>query len=448
MDMLFITYVIITNSGADMDAQAILILFLCFFGLKLLWESLLMLLNIRYVKAHAGGIPEFARKFIEKQEYARSTEYTVTKNKFALINQFCAALFLLMLVLSGFFGFADNLLYALNLGEYFQGLCFILGIGLVFSIFSLPFSLYSQFVIEERFGFNKMTVSLFFMDRLKALVLGVIITAPLYLVILWLLRISGDWWWLLAFGFYTIFQLFITIIYPSVIAPLFNKFTPLEQGSLKQKIESLLQSVNYTSRGIFIMNGSRRSAHSNAYFTGIGKTKRIVLFDTLVNKLEEDEITAVLAHEIGHQKKKHVVKMLLASLLAILASFFIINVFLNYQPLYAAFGITRVSLHALLVLLGLCSGAFTFMFSPLFSILSRRYEYQADRYAAAKLEKGAVFLKNALLSLSKDNLSNLTPHPLYSFYYYSHPTLAERVAALEQRSLYPADRIHSPARKA
>jgi STE24 endopeptidase len=259
-----------------------------------------------------------------------------------------------------------------------------------------------------------------------------VITAPLYFVILWLLRISGGWWWLLAFGFFTIFQLFITIIYPSVIAPLFNKFRPLEQGSLKQKIESLLQKVNYTSKGIFIMDGSRRSAHSNAYFTGIGKTKRIVLFDTLVNKLEEDEITTVLAHEIGHQKKKHVVKMLIISLAGTLAGFFIINLLLYYQPLYTAFGFSRISFHAILVLLGLCSGAFTFMFNPLFSMLSRRYEYQADGYAAGQVKKGAFYLKNALIGLSKDNLSNLTPHPFYSFYYYSHPTLAERINALDK----------------
>ncbi len=415
-----------------MAAQAILILFLSFFGLKFIWEALLLVLNINYAKSNQTHIPPFAKKYITSEEYARSVEYTMTRNKFALLSDAFGAVFLIVLIISGFFGIVDNFLYSLNLGEYLQGLLFFLSIGLVFGIFSLPFSLYSQFVIEARFGFNKMTLLLFFLDRLKALIIGMIITAPLYYVLLWLLGVAGSWWWILAFGFYTLFQLFITIIYPTVIAPLFNKFAPLEEGALKQKIENLLKHVKYTSGGIFTMDGSKRSTHSNAYFTGIGKTKRIVLFDTLMNKLGEDEITTVLAHEIGHQKKKHVVKMLIISLAGVLAGFFIINLLLYYMPLYTAFGFSRISFHAILVLLGLCSGAFTFMFTPFFSLLSRRYEYQADRFAAEQVKKGAFFLKNALIGLSKDNLSNLTPHPLYSFYYYSHPTLAERIGALEK----------------
>ncbi|MBN1797725.1 MAG: M48 family metallopeptidase [Spirochaetales bacterium] len=415
-----------------MDAHTILILFLGFFSLKLIWESLLILLNIKSSREHAAKIPAFVKKIIDKESYTRSVEYSITKGKFSLLNDVAGAFFLVLLILSGFLGIVDDYLYSLNIGTYLHGLLFLFSIGLVFAFFSLPFSLYAQFVIEERFGFNKMTPALFFFDRLKALIITVIIAAPLYFVLLWLLEVTGSWWWLLAFGFYTLFQLFITIIYPAVIAPLFNKFTAIEDGSLKQKINALLKKVHYKSKGIFIMDGSKRSKHSNAYFTGIGKTKRIVLFDTLINILKENEITAVLAHEIGHQKKKHIIKMLILSILSVLLAFFLIQLLLNYHPLYTAFGFSRVSLHAVLILLSLCSGAFTFMLTPLFSLLSRKHEYTADKYAAQQVTKGAMHLKNALLSLSKDNLSNLTPHPLYSFYYYSHPTLAERVKALEK----------------
>jgi len=415
-----------------MDANTILVLFLSFFLMKLLWESLLILLNIKSSKAHAAEIPSFVKKYINKESYTRSIQYSITNGKFALINETAGALFLLLLILSGFFGIVDNYLYSLNIGSYLHGLLFIFSIGLIFVFFSLPFSLYSQFVIEERFGFNKMTLALFFLDRIKALIISIIIALPLYFVLLWLLEVAGSWWWLLAFGFYTLFQLFITIIYPTLIAPLFNKFIPIEDGSLKNKINALLKKVQYKSKGIFMMDGSKRSKHSNAYFTGIGKTKRIVLFDTLINILKENEITAVLAHEIGHQKKKHIVKLLIISIFSVLLGFFLINLLLYYTPLYTAFGFSRISFHAILILLSLCSGAFTFILTPFFSLLSRKYEYAADKYAALQVKKGASYLINALLTISKDNLSNLTPHPLYSFYYYSHPTLAERVKALEK----------------
>ncbi len=415
-----------------MDAHTILILFLAVFFLKLIWESLLILLNIKSSRDHAGKIPAFVKKYIDKESYTRSVQYSITKGKFALINETAGAFFLVLLILSGFFGVVDNFLYSLDVGSYFHGLFFIFSIGLVFAVFSLPFSLYSQFVIEESFGFNKMTLALFFLDRMKALIMSIIIAAPLYFVLLWLLEVTGSWWWLLAFGCYTLFQLFITIIYPTVIAPLFNKFTPLADGSLKDKINTLLKKVHYKSKGVFMMDGSKRSKHSNAYFTGIGKTKRIVLFDTLINILKQNEITAVLAHEIGHQKKKHIVKLLIISILSVLLGFFLIDLLLYYTPLYTAFGFSRISFHAILILLSLCSGAFTFILTPFFSLLSRKYEYAADKYAALQVKKGASYLINALLTISKDNLSNLTPHPLYSFYYYSHPTLAERVKALEK----------------
>jgi STE24 endopeptidase len=415
-----------------MYAHSILILFLVFFSLKFIWESFLTLINIKSSKDHAAEIPVFAQKYIDKKSYHKSVQYSMTKGKFTLVSDAAGALFLVVLIISGFFGMVDNYLYSLNLGSYLQGLLFIFSIGLVFTVFSLPFSLYSQFVIEERFGFNKMTLGLFFLDRIKALIMSIVIVLPLYYVLLWLLEVTGSWWWLLAFAFYTLFQLFITIIYPTVIAPLFNKFTPIEDGNLKKKIKALLKKVQYTAKGIFMMDGSKRSKHSNAYFTGIGKTKRIVLFDTLINTLKENEITAVLAHEIGHQKKKHVIKMLILSMASVLLGFFLIHLLLDYIPLYTAFAFSRVSFHAILIILSLCSGAFTFILTPLFSLLSRKYEYQADEFAALQLKKGAASLKNALLTLSKDNLSNLTPHPLYSFYYYSHPTLAERVRALEK----------------
>ncbi|MDQ7053425.1 MAG: M48 family metallopeptidase [candidate division KSB1 bacterium] len=275
-----------------------------------------------------------------------------------------------------------------------------------------------------------MTWKLFIIDGLKSLVLSLVLLAPLFWGLFWFMDKTGNYWWLYAFGFLAGFQLLMVYLYPTVVAPWFNKFTPLPDGSLKEKILHLVQKVHFHTSGIFVMDGSKRSKHSNAYFTGLGRVKRIVLFDTLVDNLEEDQVVSVLAHEIGHEKKHHIKKGLALSLASMLAGLWILSLLLHYPSFFQAFGFSGPSYHAAIILFGFCSGPFTFFLTPLGSILSRKYEYEADRFAVEAMGT-ARGLIGALLKLSKDNLSNLTPHPLYSFYYYSHPTLAERIAAME-----------------
>jgi len=260
--------------------------------------------------------------------------------------------------------------------------------------------------------------------------LSAVIGFPVLLGLFWFMDRAGKLWWIWAFCGLSAFQLVVNVLFPVLIAPLFNKFTPLPEGSLKEKILSLADKLRFRTKGIFLMDGSRRSRHSNAYITGLGRYKRIVLFDTLVNTSTEEEIASVLAHEIGHGKRNHLKKSLALSVALSLAGFWILSLLLPYEPLYSAFSFAQPSRQAILVILVLCAGPFTFFLTPLFSAWSRKHEHEADRFAVEAVGTAAG-LKTALLRLARDNLSNLTPHPLYSFYHYSHPTLAERIAALD-----------------
>ncbi len=421
-----------------MTPHSILILYIVFSTAEFLFESLLTVLNIRSVKRNSGTVPILFREHIDSEQYARSASYTLTNNRFSLVSSLFSWGVLLVIALSGFLGTVDRWIEGIAAHPYVRGLVYILAIALLFRIVSLPFSLYSQFVIEERFGFNKMTLSLFFIDAVKGLAVSLVISIPLVLIIFWFMDAAGTWWWLYAFGFIALFQVFISILYPLVIAPLFNKFSPLPEGALKSRIESLSQRLGFRMKGIFIMDGSKRSKHSNAYFTGLGKAKRIVLFDTLIASMSIDQIAAVLAHEIGHEKKRHVMKSMAVSLVLMLAGLWILSLLIGYGPLYKAFGFQEPVFHGILVILMFCASPFTFLFTPLFSMWSRKHEYEADRFAVRAMGEGEA-LKTALISLGKDNLSNLTPHPLYSFYHYSHPTLAERIRAIDR---YAAESLH------
>ena len=414
-----------------MKPQAILTLYLVLFALEYLWETLLTVLNIRHVRAHAQAPPEPFRGVIDQETYRKSVDYTLTRNRFALISDTASSIFLLLVILSGSLGWIDTFLERFQLHPYLHGIVYIFVLSAVFGLFSLPFTLYSIFVIEERFGFNKMTWKLFLIDGIKSLILSVVIMTPLLYGLFWFMDATGKYWWVWAFLFLAGFQLLMVVIYPTVIAPWFNKFSPLEEGSLRDKIIALAEKVRFRTSGIFVMDGSKRSKHSNAYFTGLGRVKRIVLFDTLIDTLGEDQVVSVLAHEIGHEKKNHIKKGLILSLVGMLFGLWILSLLLHYEPFFQAFGFSRPSYHAAIILFGFCSGPFTFFLTPLGSILSRKYEYEADRFAVDATGT-AEFLKQALLKLSKDNLSNLTPHPWYSFYHYSHPTLAERLKAMEE----------------
>ena len=412
-----------------MTSGSVLALYLVFFGVELIFEYSLTWLNVRTVKAHAGNIPESFRGVFDDEAYSKSVSYTLVKSRFGMIVALISSVVVLSVVVSGLLGVIDNWITGAGLKPGITGILFVAVISTMFHIIGLPASIYSLFTIEKRFGFNTMTVKTFILDEVKGLTLSAVIGIPLLLGLFWFIRAAGPLWWLFAFAAFVAFQLFISIIYPLVIAPLFNKFTPLEEGDLRSKIEELASKLSFASRGIFVMDGSRRSRHSNAYFSGIGRSKRIVLFDTLIEKLKSEEILAVLAHEIGHQKKRHIIQRLVVSFALTLLSFWVIDLLLGSDVLFSAFGFGRSSAHGLLIILSFCSGPFTFMLKPLFTSWSRRHEYQADRFAA-RSGVGAGHLKAALLTLGKDNLTNLSPHPLYSFFHYSHPTLAERISFL------------------
>jgi STE24 endopeptidase len=325
--------------------------------------------------------------------------------------------------------FADDLGRRFSWISHAPGLIFCSGIALVISLASLPLNLYSTFKLEARFGFNKTTWKLYLTDRLKGLLLAILIGLPFLWFVLRLMETMGSYWWIWTFFFVSGFELLMVIVYPTLIAPLFNKFEPLAEGELRNRILRLAEQVGFKTNGIFSMDGSKRSAHSNAYFTGIGKAKRIVLFDTLIAQMTVDQGLAVLAHEMGHYKMKHIRRMLVVQMVFLLVGLYILSLLLNYRPLFAAFGLDNPSHAGALVLFSLLSGPATFFLGPLINMLSRKHEYEADRFAVETL-RNCRPMEEALINLTVKNLSNLNPHPWYSAYHYSHPTPTERIGAI------------------
>lgn len=425
-----------------MKAQTIILIYLGFFTVEYLFHQFLTLINLGYVNKRKGEVPLLFRAYIDNDTYRTAADYTLAKGKFACIERTFSAAFLLFIILTGMFGRLETLLLGAELPYRIHGIVYICIVSLLFRIISLPFSAYSRFVIEKRYGFNTMGPGLFFLDVCKGLVISAVIFFPLLYGLYFAVDAAGNLWWIIAFGGIALFQLLMTVLYPVVIAPLFNKFTPLEEGPLRDRLHTLADTLEFETSGIFIMDGSKRSRHSNAFFTGIGKVKRIVLFDTLLKQLKDEEIAAVLAHEIGHEKKRHTLKMYLVSMVLLGFGLYIIHLLLRWEPLFAAFGFIGASLHGVIIIVSLCAGPFTFLFTPLLTAWSRKFEYQADEYAAEGLKKtenpersgegtDPEALATGLITIHKKNLSNLTPHPLYSFYHYSHPTLKERLEALK-----------------
>ncbi len=412
-------------------------LFLTFFFLELVVELSLNEVNIAYVRRlwSAKALPSIFHNQIPAGDYEKSVAYTIAKNRFQRWAEIYGGAVTLLVLFGGVLPFLDRL--SQYLGSVFPsstlatGIIFCFGTTLFVSILGLPTELYSTFVLEERFGFNKLTFKLYLSDKVKGLILGIALGLPFLFGVLWLMQASGRYWWIWAFFFIFGFQVVMIIIYPAVIAPLFNKFQPLETGELRERISALTQKVGLKTSGIFTMDGSKRSAHSNAYFTGIGKAKRIVLFDTLLKQLTGEQLLAVLAHEMGHYKMKHIRRMLLLSGVFLLLGLYLLSWLIDFVPMFRAFGLEEPSTHGALVLFAFMAGPFTFYLSPLFNHISRKHEYEADRFAA-KTSKDATAMEEALIQLTVQNLSNLTPHPWYSAYHYSHPTASERVEALRQ----------------
>ena len=428
-----------------MSANGILVLYLVFFVLEYAWGTVLSLLNLGHVRANSAAVPRAFAGAIDHDTYARSVSYTLTRGRFGLLSGTFASAVLLAVLLSGFLGIVDQAARLLPIHPWLQGIVVIAAVSLLFWLAALPFSLYSTFSIEKRFGFNRTTPALYVVDTLKGFAISAVIGIPVLLGLFWFMDRTGRFWWIWAFAAMSLFQLVMSILAPLVIAPMFNKFTPLPDGELKDAIVSLAERLRFRTRGIFVVDSSKRSRHSNAYFTGLGRAKRIVLFDTLVESSTKEEILSVLAHEIGHEKKNHVKKGIAVSLAVSLAGFWLISLLLPYLPLYQAFGFRQQSYHAILILLAFCSGPFTFFLQPLASLWSRKHEYEADRFAVRSVGSAAG-MKSALLRLTRENLSNLTPHPLYSFFHYSHPTLAERIAALEAEEQRLTEQVKEAAR--
>jgi STE24 endopeptidase len=414
----------------------IICIFLVLFIVEFVLEFILNELNIRQVRKSraAQAVPDFFQEKISKDDYEQSASYTLAKARFQRWSEVYGRIVTLFLLFGGLLPFLETLIIAMLpqslANSLIRGVLFCLGVGVIFSLASLPSNLYSTFGIETRFGFNKTTLSLYFSDKLKGLILGIMIGGPFLYVVLWLMQATGEYWWIWAFVFIAMFQLLMIIIFPTFIAPWFNKFEPLPSGELRDRIMALAKQIGFKASGIFVMDGSKRSAHSNAYFTGIGKAKRIVLFDTLIEQMTIDQGLAVLAHEMGHYKMKHIRRMMLVQSVILFVGLYFLGRLVNYEPVFTAFGL-QPSNHAALVLFSLISGPFTFYLGPLVNLLSRKHEYEADRFAAITLGNGKP-MEEALINLTVKNLSNLTPHPWYSAYHYSHPTPTERIGAIRQ----------------
>ncbi len=392
-------------------------------------ELWLARLNGRHVLAHADAVPKAFKEIIDEATYAKSVQYTLAKNRLGQFENTYDTGILLVVLFSGVLPWASGISQD-RLGQSAWAMsAFLFAVGFVLTLPGLPVDWFAQFRLEERFGFNTTTPRTWWLDRSKGLLLGLVLGYPLLVLVLKIVEWTGAWWWLWAWAAVLAFQLVIAVLAPVLILPLFNKFTPLPEGSLRERLVKLSERTRFRAGSIQLMDGSKRSRHSNAFFTGFGRFRKIVLFDTLIEQLTGPELEAVLAHEIGHYQKRHILKMLAASAVSSLAGFYLIAVLAREEWFYRGFGFPPGSLAPALLLVGLLAGTVTFWLSPLLHWWSRRYEYQADAYAAEMMRE-ARSLSSALRKLNEKNLSNLTPHPVYSGFYYSHPTLLEREEAL------------------
>lgn len=387
-------------------------------------------LNRQSVLAHADAIPEPYRAVMDEATYAKAVRYTLAKNRFHQVEITWDTAVLLLVLFSGVLPWA----FEAMLGRFSETApvlaAFLFLTGVALSLPGLPLEWHAQFRLEEKHGFNTTTQTTWWLDRLKGLVLGALLGYPLLLLVLKLVEWTGPRWWIWAWAALLGFQMIMAVLAPVIILPLFNKFTPLPEGPLKDRLLGLAERARFRARSIQVMDGSRRSRHSNAFFTGFGRFRKIVLFDTLVGQLAPAELEAVLAHEIGHFQKKHIPKMLAFSALASLAGFGVLSVLARREEFCRSFGFAPAgTIVPALLLFGLLAGVVTFWFSPLAHRWSRKYEYEADA-VAAELMGEPHSLIGALRKLAEKNLSNLTPHPFYSGFYYSHPTLLERERSL------------------
>ena len=395
------------------------------------FEHLLRYLNLRHLKEKGLSIPTELEGHVDIAVLKRMLSYETEKTRFSFVSSAFSAAVTIIFIFGGMLGLYNSWISSLHWSFIPEGLLFFLLLNCAGTVLSIPFALYETFRIENKYGFNTMTARLWVVDSLKSLLLSSVITAIVVTAGFWIIKTSPDLWWVWVWLFFLVFSIFMMYISPYVIEPLFNRFSPIEDPGLEQSIKSMMGSVNIRVSRVFRMDASKRSRHTNAYFSGIGKVKRIILYDTLLEAFDHDEVLAVLAHEAGHWKKRHVLKMIagmeLVSLIGVYISFRI----LGTDFLLDIFAIHEATFSAKVVLLGFIGGIVAFPFTPLGAYISRRFEKQADRFAC-ELSGNRDAMARALIKLSKDNLSNLYPHPLYASFYYSHPPVVERVRELKE----------------
>ena len=403
--------------------------------------------QIRHVATHRGAVPEAFAERISLAAHQKAADYTIAKTRFGLIEMAVGAAVLLGWTLLGGLDALNQVLLNTLGGGMTQQLALLAAFAVISGLMDLPLSLYQTFVIEERFGFNRMTWRLWLADAAKGLLIGATIGLAVAALILWLMGATGSLWWLWVWCFWMGFNLLLMVVYPTWIAPLFNKFEPLQDESLRDRVTALMQRCGFSAKGLFVMDGSRRSAHANAYFTGFGAAKRVVFYDTLLRQLSPGEVEAVLAHELGHFKHRHITQRMVVMFAISLAGFALLGWLSGQVWFYTGLGVVpNLSLDpalasapndalALLLFL-LATPVFTLFIAPLLSQQSRRHEFQADAYAAA--QASGADLSSALLKLYEDNASTLTPDPVYVQFYYSHPPAAERLARMQpQKVVHP-----------
>lgn len=393
-------------------------------------ERILDFLNRTY---WCDELPAELEGIYDNEKYRKSQLYLRANHKFSQITETFNFTLVLGMLLFGGFAFLDHYIRQFTTNPVLMALLFFGILGLIADVLGTPFSVYATFVIEERFGFNKTTIKTFVLDKFKGWMLAIILGGGILSLVVWIYGATGQWFWLIAWGVISFFTIFMTLFYSNIIVPLFNKQTPLESGNLRDAIEAFSLKTGFNLRNIYVIDGSKRSTKANAYFTGLGRKKRIVLYDTLIKDHSTEELVAVLAHEIGHYKKKHTLIGTVVSIVQTGIMLFILSRFLGNPYLSGALGSSEPSFHLSVVAFGILYTPLSIILGLAMNVVSRKHEFEADRFAATQYHGDS--LRDALIRLSVNNLSNLRPHPAYVFFYYSHPPLLKRLQAIEEASL-------------
>ena len=406
-------------------------IFIALILIKFLLETYLKIRNLKSIDNNKDSVPPRFKDVVTEEEYKKSILYNTDRIKFQIFTALFGSVVLVIFTIGGLLNYLTQVVMDITssnvLGAVLLGLLLII----VEEIISIPISIYSTFVIEERHGFNKTTKKTFVTDIFKGLLISGVISSILYATVIFIIISAGDLWWIYAFAAVFTLQAIIFFLYPVLIMPLFNKFEPLDDEQFKKPIEKLLEKVDFKSKGLFVMNASLRSTHGNAFFTGFGKNKRIVFFDTLLKTINPDEMEAILGHELGHYKLGHIRKTLISSLVFGFLGFYILNEIFKSDNFFLAHGLENLTVYSKFLMFYLVIGSYTFFTKPITSALSRKREFEADDFSFQFTD--GEHMISGLLKLTKDNASNLTPDPLYSSYYYSHPPIAERVASIENK---------------